>query len=210
MPVALDGGSIVLGSVTIPADVTIGNGPSEKVPVWDGGGTLSIDDGGGSITVDGPVTNEQLRASPLEVTGGLTVQQLRASPLEVTGGLTVQQLRASPLEVTGGITNEQLRASPLATSTVATPRVPTTTSVAGTTSTVTILNANAGRKGLMINNQSTSKLLLSFNTPATPANSFLQMDPGAFLLLDQALFFTSAVYGTWTNATGAAQVTEFA
>jgi hypothetical protein len=87
-------------------------------------------------------------------------------------------------------------------------RTPTTTSVTGTTSSVLILALNANRKGLMVSNVSTSKLYLSFSNPATIANSFMEMQPGAFLLLDQQLIVTNAIYGIWTNANGAAQVTE--
>jgi hypothetical protein len=89
-------------------------------------------------------------------------------------------------------------------------RTPTTTSVTSTTTSTLILAANANRRGLMLSNQSTSKLYLSFNASAAPSNSFIQMDPSAFVLLDQQLIFTNAIYGIWTNANGTAQVTELA
>jgi hypothetical protein len=97
-------------------------------------GHLNISDGGGSITVDGPLTDTQLRAAPLSVsgavtTGGLTNAELRASAVPVsltsttvtgsvavTGPLTDVQLRATPVPIsgtvsTGGLTDAQLRAT---------------------------------------------------------------------------------------------------
>lgn len=53
-------------------------------------GTVVVGDGGSSITVDGPLTNTELRASPVPVSGTVT-----------TGGLTDAELRASPVPVDG-------------------------------------------------------------------------------------------------------------
>ena len=97
--------------------------------------------------------------------------------------------------------------SPIPTS-VAT-RTPTTTSVASSASSVTILAANANRKGVAVCNDSTASLRLSFATPATSANAFIVMAPGSFLMLDQQLIATGAIYGIWSAANGTAQVTEF-
>lgn len=50
--------------------------------------------------VSGPLTDAQLRATPVPVSGGfLTDAQLRASPVPISGALTDAQLRASPIEV---------------------------------------------------------------------------------------------------------------
>jgi hypothetical protein len=88
-------------------------------------------------------------------------------------------------------------------------RTPTTTSVASSASSVTILAANANRKGFSISNISTSKLYLSFTNPATTANCFIEVPAGAFLLLDQQCIVPNAIYGIWASANGAAQVTEY-
>jgi len=90
-----------------------------------------------------------------------------------------------------------------------TKRTPTTTSVASSATSVLILAANANRNGISINNVSTSILYLSFTNPATISNSFLAMDPGSFLLLDQQLMISNAIYGIWASANGTAQVTEY-
>jgi hypothetical protein len=88
-------------------------------------------------------------------------------------------------------------------------KVPTTSSVASSASSVTILAAKANRRGVSVSNQSTSKLYLSFTTPATVANSFVEIPSGAFLILDQSLIITNSIYGIWSSANGTAQVTEY-
>ena len=88
-------------------------------------------------------------------------------------------------------------------------RTPATTSVASSATSVTVLAANANRKGFSISNISTAKLYLSFSTPATLANCFIEVPSGAFLLLDQQMIVSSAIYGIWESANGAVQVTEF-
>lgn len=94
-----------------------------------------VTDNGGSLTVDGPLTSAQLVAlEPLAVTGPLTDTQLRATPvpvgdgggsLTVDGPLTSAQLvAAEPLAVsvgnfpasqpvTGPLTDAELRATPV-------------------------------------------------------------------------------------------------
>lgn len=89
------------------------------------------------------------------------------------------------------------------------PRTPATTSVSSSATSVTILAANANRRGVSIANLSTQYLYLSFSTPATTANSFMRLDPGMFVLLDQQLIVTGAIYGIWAAANGTAQVTEY-
>lgn len=251
IPVDIGGGTInISGGVSI-GTVTVDNTNASPVPVSDAGGTLSVDDGGGSITVDGPLTDIQLRASAIAVSDGggsitvdgpLTDTQLRASAVPVSGPLTDTELRASSVPVSGPLTDTQLRASAVSVSgpltdaqlrasavpvngpltdtqlrATAVPvvasvavRSPTTTSIASANTSVLVLAQNANRKGLMINNQSTSKLYLSFSNPASAGNSFIQMDPSSFLLLDHQMIFTSAIYGVWTSANGTAQITELA
>ena len=97
--------------------------------------------------------------------------------------------------------------NPIPTSVTA--RTPTTVSVASATTSVAIVAANANRKGFSISNISTSKLYLSFATPATIANCFIEVPAGAFLLLDQQLIVGSAIYGIWASANGSAQITEY-
>lgn len=88
-------------------------------------------------------------------------------------------------------------------------RTPTTTSVVSSASSVTILASNANRRGVSVFNDSTATLRLSFSNPATTANAFIGLPAGAFLLLDQQMMITGAIYGIWASANGTAQVTEF-
>jgi hypothetical protein len=232
VPVSDAGGSITVDtaagalSVTGPltlaqltgSTVSVANLPSTSLAVNDNGGLLSVDDGGGSITVDtaggplsvsGPLTDTQLRATAVPVSGPLTDTQLRATAVPVSGPLTDTQLRATAVPVSGPLTDTQLRATAVPVVGSAPTRTPTTASVTGSAASVLVLAANASRRGLMVSNQSASKLYLSFATPASQANSFIEVQPSAFLLLDQQLIATNAIYGIWTNANGTCQVTEF-
>lgn len=93
--------------------------------------------------------------------------------------------------------------------TMATTRTPATTRVPSSATSVTILGSNANRRGFSISNISNEKLYLSFSNPASVGNCFIEIPAGAFLLLDQQLIITSAIYGIWAAAQGAAQVTEY-
>jgi hypothetical protein len=124
-----------------------------------------------------------------------------SSPLPVNIGNATLNITADGVEIKNDSGN------PIPTGVAA--RTPTTTSVASSATSVTVLAANANRKGFSISNISTSKLYLSFSTPATTANCFIEVPSGAFLLLDQQLIVGSAIYGIWESANGAVQVTEF-
>lgn len=100
--------------------VAVNNFPAVQ-PVSDNGGSLTVDGTvavssvGGTVAVTGPLTDTQLRATPVPVsgtvtTGGLTDTQLRATPVPVsgtvtaTGPLTDAQLRAVAVPVSGTVT----------------------------------------------------------------------------------------------------------
>jgi hypothetical protein len=98
---------------------------TDSVAIGDGTNLLSVN-ANGSINVEGPLTDAELRASPISTTisgtvttNGLTDAELRASPVPVSSdALTDAELRAFPISVTGsvstgGLTNAELRASPV-------------------------------------------------------------------------------------------------
>ena len=116
---------------------------------------------------------------------------------------------SASLPVTGPLTNDQLRAAPVPVVAGVTPRIPSTTSVASSTSSTTLAELNPNRKGLFISNFSTSKLYLSFNSVATVANSFVELEAGKYIPFDQQLITGNAITGVWLSANGSAQVTEF-
>jgi len=96
-----------------------------------------------SGTVDANITN-----ASLPVTGPVTDAQLRATPVPVaTDGLTDTQLRATAVPVSGPLTDAQLRATPVPVSTTAaTASSSTVTLVVSSATSITILAANAARK----------------------------------------------------------------
>jgi len=115
-----------------------------------------------------------------------------------------------PVTVSNEVEIKNDSGSPIPVSSVdIAPKAPTTTSVPSSASSVAILASNANRRGVAINNQSTSRLYLSFSGTATVANSFIELGAGAFILLDQQLIISSAITGIWSSANGTAQVTEF-
>lgn len=65
------------------------------------------------IPVTGPLTDAQLRATPVDVLGPLTDAELRAVPVDVLGPLTDAELRATPVDVLGPLTDVELRATPV-------------------------------------------------------------------------------------------------
>lgn len=98
---------------------------------------------------------------------------------------------------------------PLSSTIVVNGRAPTTTSVSSSTSSVLLLAANTNRKGISIVNDSTAVLRLSFTSPATNSNAFMVLQPKQFLILDQQLIITNAIYGIWESVNGTAQITEY-
>jgi hypothetical protein len=176
------------------------------LPVTLEGGGITL----GTITVPTSVTVGNTDAAPMPIKDGgnsITVDD-GGNSLTVDGPLTNAELRAAAVPVTGGLTNTQLRAEAVPVVGSVPTRTPTTTSITSTTTSTLILAANPNRRGLMISNQSTSKLYLSFATPALPGNSFIEVAPSAFVLLDQQMIFTNAIHGIWANAQGTCQVTE--
>jgi hypothetical protein len=132
---------------------------------------------------------------------GHPVYASSGDPLPVNIGSATLSVTADGVEIKNDIGN------PIPTSVGA--RTPTTTSVASSATSTTILAANQSRRGVSVSNDSTQVLRLSFSTPATTANAFIVMAPNSFLLLDQQLIVTNAIYGIWASANGTAQITEY-
>lgn len=114
---------VVLASdqTPIPVTGTITTSPDVNIHDSAGGalnstaGRLQTDGSGVVQPVSGPLTDAQLRATPVPVsgtvaTGGLTDAQLRASPVPVSGTVS-----------TGGLTDSELRAAPVPVSAAALP-----------------------------------------------------------------------------------------
>ena len=84
----------------------------------------------------------------------------------------------------------------------------TQTSVAGATSSTSLLASNAARLGATVYNDSTAilYLLLGSGTASTSAYS-VQMAAGAYY--EVPFGYTGAIKAIWASATGAARITEF-
>jgi len=114
-----------------------------------------------SIAVTGPLTDAQLRATPVDINGtftpsgtqdvnivGTTVTQPVSGTVTIANpGLTDTQLRATAVPVSGPLTDAQLRATPVPVSTTAaTATNSTVTLVVSSATSITLLAANAARK----------------------------------------------------------------
>lgn len=82
---------------------------------WDQNGRLAVHDGGISLTVDGPLTDTQLRATAVPVSGPLTDTQLRAGAVDVAIVASVKHLfRVEAITTYEPPTGVALPASPVA------------------------------------------------------------------------------------------------
>ena len=157
------------------------------------------------LLVDGSGVTQPVSASSLPLPSGAATaanqstanSALSSLDAKLPSNLTVSSTRL--LVDSSGVTQ------PVSVAT----RTPTTTSVSSSASSGLVLALNANRRGFSVSNISTAKLYLSFSNPATVANCFIEIPAGGFLLLDQQLIVTNAIYGIWASANGAAQVTEY-
>lgn len=100
-----------------------------------------------------PITHHELEVTPnpLPVSGPLTDTELRATPVPVsgsvtaTGPLTDTELRATPVPVSGTVNVGNFPGATLPTTTVS--------RISVGTSTVTLAASNANRRGLVIHNE---------------------------------------------------------
>lgn len=93
--------------------------------------------------------------------------------------------------------------------TISRPDTGTFSSVSATTSSTTILAANALRKGATIDNDSAATLyILLASGTASSTNRTFALGASERLVLD-ADDYTGIIVGVWSSATGAARITEF-
>lgn len=158
-------------------DVTVNNAA--------GVAAVNIQDGGNSITVDGSVSVSNFPAT-----------QPVSGTVAVTGALTDAELRATPVPVSGTVTT-----SPSTSSTG------TQSNVASSASDVTILAANANRKGAMVFNDSSSVLYLLVAS-GTSSLTVYSNQLGQNEYYEVPFGYTGALKGIWVAAVGFARVTE--
>ncbi len=83
----------------------------------------------------------------------------------------------------------------------------TLSNVASSTSAVTILAANANRKGFLVVNDGTATLYLKFGTAAAATSFTVKLSAGQ-TYESQTNNYKGIVTGLWDTANGAARVTE--
>ncbi len=112
------------------------------------GGTWNIGSITSSVTVTGPITNAELRASPVSTTGPITNTELRASPVSVTGTF-FQSIQPVSGTVNAG-TNFNLGGTLMANGQVAATNVAATLVAArATRHSVTLRNLDATNSGFV-------------------------------------------------------------
>lgn len=95
------------------------------------------------------------------------------------------------------------------------PSVGALATVASSASSVTILAANAGRRGATIYNESTAILYLGFTSSAVSTSSYtVQIPPNVgtntVAYYEVPFGYTGQINGIWASANGNARVTEIA
>lgn len=171
------------------------------------------------VEANGPLTDTQIRATPLPVsgtvsTGGLTDTQLRATPVPVSGPLTDTQIRATPLPVSGPLTDTQLRATPVpisgtVTATVSplTASAATVTSVSVTAASTTLSASTPARKGIIIFNE-TGTLFVKFGTAASSTSYTYRLTANTVLELTDGCIYTGLITAIKASGTSNVLVTE--
>lgn len=81
------------------------------------------------------------------------------------------------------------------------------TSVASSSTSVTLLAANANRRAFFVFNDSTQILYVSFTATSTAAAYSVKLFPNSCITSD--FIYTGIISGIWASANGAAKVTEF-
>lgn len=148
----------------------------------------------------GPLTDTQLRATPVPVsgtvaTGGLTDAQLRATAVPVSGTVAV----------TGPLTDAQLRAAAVPTKETR-AAASAVTSVASSATSVTLLASNANRLGATVHNDSTAALFLKLGATASSSSFTVKMAADSYY--EVPFGYTGILGGIWASANGSARVTE--
>lgn len=83
------------------------------------------------------------------------------------------------------------------------------TRVAAATNSVELKAANRNRRGITIFNESTAYLYIKCGQAATTTDYTVRVDPNGYANFRGNPIYVGLITGTWSAATGAAQVTEF-
>jgi hypothetical protein len=156
--------------------------------------------------VSGPLTDVELRATPVPVSGPLTDAQLRAVPVPVSGtvtvnvGLTDAQLRATPVPVSGTVAATQSgtwtvqpgntpNTSPWLTESIKVASANNTGSCPSGAANTTALVSNASRRGAYMAASSANTDDIYVKLGATATSSNFRLAPGqSFNILTGSIY----------------------
>lgn len=144
----------------------------------------------------GPVTDAELRATPVPISGTVTSTPSGTQDVNVTNG---------SLAVTGPLTDTQLRATAVPVTQGGTPTA-TVSRVAVSTTVATLQASNSSRKRLVIFNES-GTLFLKLGTAATVTDYTYRLTANTTVEVD---FYTGEVTGIKATGSTFAQITEIA
>lgn len=182
----------------------------------------------GTQAVSGPLTDAELRATPVPISGTVTANlgtiagvSTAANQLAVQGSASGGTAAASS-ELVGGIYNSsapsltngqqaslQLDASGnlKVANNIPSSATSTLSNVASSASSVSLLASNANRKGFMIYNDSTKKVYVKFGATASATSFTVIIQPDGFYEHGDTIY-TGAIDAIWSAANGFARVTE--
>lgn len=190
---ALPAGANTIGAVNLaqytPATGRLpvdGSGVTQPVSgtFWQATQPVSI---AASVGVTGPLTDSELRATPVPVSG--TFWQA-TQPVSGTFWQATQ-----PVSIAATVTTKETRAASSSVS-----------SVAGSASSVSLLASNANRLGATIYNDSSAALYVKLGTTASTSSFTVKLAQDDYYEVPGN--YTGAIDGIWASATGNARITE--
>jgi hypothetical protein len=172
--------------------------PNLRIAVFNGANELAVDSNGVTKAILQVVSGTNLTADQANtiLRSSLYVKTTTAGDTVLTLG---QATKANSVPVT--LASDQ---SPFTTATG------TITSVAGSVSSVTILNSNTSRKNAIFYNDSTAILYLNLaGSVASTSIYSVQIQANGYFELPPAPIYTGSITGIWSAANGNVRITEF-
>lgn len=214
--------------------VTLASDSTGVLSVDDNGSTLSVDDGGSSLTVDGTVgvsgtvtVDSELTTGDLDTGAGTDTRAVvglvgsksgggEIIPGDATNGLLVNLGSNNDVTVTGTVTVDGSGATqPVSIASTVTTKetrsgTATTSQVADTASSATLLASNASRLGASITNDSSARLYIKTGTTASATDYTVSLRQHESW--EAPYGYTGRIDGIWASdpGDGAARVTEYA
>jgi hypothetical protein len=183
-----------------------------------------------AVPVSGPLTDVELRATPVPVSGTVTANagtnlntsalNLEATQVTMSAKLPAtlgQKTMANSMAVV--LASDQTSIPVAATLTAETTKIigsvniapvatATVTSVASSATNVTLLASNSSRKMATFYNDSTKDLFLKFGATASTTSFTVLINPDGFYELPLPMY-TGIIDGIWSSASGSARITEY-